>query len=94
MAGPVPSLAPVNGLIANLAAWQSLGILTGVRPPMPYVFLDLAGNRLQAFESVADPHCPICGEDGETAMGDLLPWPQFGAQQLPSNIPEAKVGDA
>jgi molybdopterin/thiamine biosynthesis adenylyltransferase len=93
MTGPVPSLAPVNGVIANLAALHILAILTGAFAPLPYWQADLVAPRLQAFDLAKEDRCALCSPDGEAAMGDLLPWPRFGSSHLPTNVPDFMVGD-
>jgi molybdopterin/thiamine biosynthesis adenylyltransferase len=91
MTGPVPSLAPVNGIIANVAALRVLGMITGAIAGAPYWYLDLAHPRLQSIAGTRDDQCTICGEH---ALGDLLPWPRFGSSSLPRNIPSREAVDA
>ena len=85
MSGPVASLAPINGIIANIGALHVLSMITGAIDYLPYWYVDLMKQTMLAFAGTRDTRCTICAEAG---LGDLLPWPQLASSRLPTNIPD------
>ena len=65
-----PSVAPLNGVIANLAITEFMGLLTGCKPLSRYVFYDLLKSMTVPVEFPKNPDCFSCSEDSLLGSGD------------------------
>ena len=65
-----PSVAPLNGVIANLAVTEFMGLVTGCKPLFRYVFYDLLKSMTVPVEFPKNPDCFSCSEDSLLASGD------------------------
>ena len=71
-----PAVAPLNGVIANLATTEFMGHVTGCKPLSRYVFYDFLKPLTMAVEFPKNPDCFSCSKDSLLASGDsgvLLP---------------------
>ena len=74
-----PSVASLNGVVANLAVTEFMGYVTGCKPLSRYVFYDFMKSATVPVEFKKNPNCFSCSEDsllgcgdGASAMPDLL----------------------
>jgi molybdopterin/thiamine biosynthesis adenylyltransferase len=65
-----PSVAPLNGVIANLAVTEFMGFVTGCKPLSRYVFYDLLRSTTVPVEFPKNPDCFSCSEDSLLGSGD------------------------
>lgn len=71
-----PAVAPLNGVIANLAVTEFMGHVTGCKPLSRYVFYDFMKSVTIPVDFPKNPDCFSCSEDSLLASGDkgvLLP---------------------
>ncbi|GBC92027.1 Molybdopterin-synthase adenylyltransferase [bacterium HR15] len=59
---PNPQVVFLNGVVANLLAWEFVKLCTGCLPVQPYVYYDLVNQ--QVFPALAERHpdCFLCSE--------------------------------
>ena len=65
-----PSVAPLNGVVANLAVTEFMGFVTGCKPLSRYVFYDLLRSMTVPVEFPKNPDCFSCSEDSLLGSGD------------------------
>jgi molybdopterin/thiamine biosynthesis adenylyltransferase len=70
-----PCIAPVAGMIGNLAAFEAVKFLTGAARPVIYgrkISFDLLGMESDFADGARMPDCPACGEAAATQAAVAL----------------------
>lgn len=57
---PQPMVATLNGAVANLAATEALGLVTGMKRPAEQLFYDALGGTVSEVHFADREHCRIC----------------------------------
>lgn len=57
---PQPMVATLNGAVANLAATEALGLLTGIKRPAEQLYYDALGGTVSEVAFSEREHCRIC----------------------------------
>jgi molybdopterin/thiamine biosynthesis adenylyltransferase len=65
-----PSVAPLNGVVANLAVTEFMGFVTDCKPLSRYVFYDFLRSTTAPVEFPQNPDCFSCSEDSLLGSGD------------------------
>ena len=65
-----PSVASLNGVIANLAVTEFMGYVTGCKPLSRYVYYDFLRSMTVPVEFPKNPDCFSCSEDSLLGSGD------------------------
>lgn len=65
-----PSVAPLNGVVANLAVTEFMGYVTRCKPLSRYVFYNLLKSMTTPVEFPQNPECFSCNEDSLLGSGD------------------------
>lgn len=55
-----PSVSPLNGVVASLAAMEFMVAVTGLRQPVPYLEYRAHTGKVVANRDELAPDCPIC----------------------------------
>ena len=58
--GRGPAVAPINGVVASLAAAEFMAAATGMRPPTPYLEYRGHASRVVVSTDQPLPDCPTC----------------------------------
>jgi molybdopterin/thiamine biosynthesis adenylyltransferase len=73
---PSPAVVSINGVVASLAVTEFLNVVTGLRPPQPFVAYDMlgTGRRIKAQWVVPQTMGRVedCFECGLTGVGDAV----------------------
>lgn len=87
---PDPSIISLNATIASLAVTEFLNLITGIRRVNTYITYDMQSSNVisQTLQPEKDEECPVCGKNGITAMGDLIPFRNLLDERIPNNIPQ------
>ncbi len=95
---PNPQVVFLNGIMANLLAWELVKLCTGCHPVEPYVYYRLLEQKVFPVDAPRNPECFVCGE-GNSLLGMGLAGIQ-GYQRkdrAPKSIPtprSSKVAEA
>lgn len=65
-----PSVASLNGVIANLAVTEFMGYVTGCKPLSRYVYYDFLKSMTTPVEFPKNPDCFSCSKDSLLGSGD------------------------
>ena len=65
-----PSVASLNGVVANLAITEFMGFVTGCKPLCRYVFFDFLKSVTVPVEFSKNPDCFSCSADSLLGSGD------------------------
>lgn len=65
---PNPQVVFLNGVVANLLAWEFVKLCTGCLPVQPYVYYDLVAQQAFPAHAERNPDCLLCAEQ----VGSLL----------------------
>lgn len=57
---PQPMIATLNGAVANLAATEALGLVTGVKRPAEQLYYDALSGTVSEVQFADREHCRIC----------------------------------
>lgn len=66
-----PSVSPINGVVASLAATEFMAAATGLRAPIPNIEYRGHQAKVVVVKTQADPDCPICAMRGLGAAAQV-----------------------
>ncbi len=82
-----PSVAPLNGVIANLAVTEFMGFVTDCKPLSRYVFYDFLRSTTVPVEFPKNPDCFSCSEDSLLGSGDSgVALPEYLISECSTNM--------
>lgn len=85
---PTPSVVFLNQVAAGHALAAVLDVVAAWRAPADYVLFDLALGESSPMDGIADPACPVCGDEGIRGAGDAAGVP-LSAGTAPAGTPGA-----
>ena len=69
---PNPQVVFLNGVVANLLAWELVKLATHCAPVQPYVYYDLLGQHAFPARAERNPNCLLCAAHPDSLLGQGL----------------------
>ena len=95
---PNPQVVFLNGVVANLLAWEMVKLVTGCQTVYPYLYYDLVKQESFPVDAPRDPDCYLCGDSADsllgTGMAGIRGFVQKGADSsipLPRSAPASEM---
>lgn len=85
---PNPQVVFLNGIVANILAWEVVKLATGCLPANTYLYYDLMAQELYSPSGVKQrPDCLVCSTGGLLGMGEAAIRDFAGTSKTPQNLP-------
>lgn len=84
---PNPQVVFLNGVIANLLAWELVKLCTGCLPVQPYVYYDLVAQQAFPAHAERNPDCFLCSEQAGSMLATGLEGIQSFLTPARRNLP-------